>query len=84
MVTTLTAAECTFRHPLLRLQVDGQVTYNGKTYRDFNAARTAAYVYQGDNHIAQMTTRETLDFSARCQGVGRWAGARPMFTYLSR
>ena len=131
------------------LQLGGQVTYNGKAFNQFNAPRTAAYVYapgwgcrgpasatacrpaaawpgrgtqplvgfcpcsaveradtarwaqrgwhavqgraaaealatlrpacvrryQGDNHVAQLTTRETLDFSARCQGVGRWGGA---------
>ncbi|KAK9232138.1 hypothetical protein WN943_022381 [Citrus x changshan-huyou] len=32
--------------------------------------RTAAYISQHDNHIGEMTVRETLAFSARCQGVG--------------
>ena len=64
------------QYPLgMASQVGGKVTYNGKAFNEFNVARTAAYVYQGDNHIAQMTTRETLDFSARCQGVGRLQGA---------
>ena len=29
---------------------------------------------QVDNHIAELTVRETLDFAARCQGVGHKAG----------
>ena len=33
------------------------MSYNGKAFNQFNVARTAAYVYQGDNHIAQMTCR---------------------------
>ncbi|KAF5945787.1 hypothetical protein HYC85_016015 [Camellia sinensis] len=32
--------------------------------------RTSAYVSQQDWHVAEMTVRETLDLSARCQGVG--------------
>nr|TKW22292.1 hypothetical protein SEVIR_4G219402v2 [Setaria viridis] len=37
---------------------------------DFVPQRTAAYVSQHDLHIGEMTVRETLAFSARCQGVG--------------
>ncbi|XP_058004744.1 pleiotropic drug resistance protein 1-like isoform X3 [Hevea brasiliensis] len=37
---------------------------------EFIPQRTAAYVSQYDVHIAEMTVRETLAFSARCQGVG--------------
>jgi ABC-type multidrug transport system ATPase subunit len=33
--------------------------------------KTAAYISQYDLHIPEMTVRETLDFSSRCQGVGR-------------
>lgn len=32
--------------------------------------RIAAYISQYDLHIGEMTVRETLAFSARCQGVG--------------
>uniref|UniRef100_A0ACD6A143 Uncharacterized protein n=1 Tax=Avena sativa TaxID=4498 RepID=A0ACD6A143_AVESA len=37
---------------------------------EFVAARTAAYISQDDLHRGEMTVRETLAFSARCQGVG--------------
>lgn len=36
--------------------------------------RTAAYISQHDLHIGEMTVRETLAFSARCQGVGNRFG----------
>lgn len=37
---------------------------------EFVPQRTAAYISQYDLHIGEMTVRETLEFSARCQGVG--------------
>jgi ABC-type multidrug transport system ATPase subunit len=37
---------------------------------EFVPERTAAYISQHDLHIGEMTVRETLAFSARCQGVG--------------
>ncbi|PKI43563.1 hypothetical protein CRG98_036055 [Punica granatum] len=40
----------------------------GKLGKDLN--RTSAYISQYDVHIGEMTVRETLAFSARCQGVG--------------
>lgn len=49
-------------------QVEGQVTYNGHTLKEFVPQRTCAYVSQHDVHVAEMTVKETLDFSARCQG----------------
>eukprot|EP00891_Asterochloris_glomerata_P005114 jgi/Astpho2/5114/Aster-06326 len=52
------------------LKIDGKVTYNGHTFNDFLAQRTAAYVEQEDQHMPELTVRETLDFSARMQGVG--------------
>ncbi|KAG2729209.1 hypothetical protein I3843_01G233500 [Carya illinoinensis] len=52
------------------LKFSGNVTYNGHEMREFVPQRTAAYVSQHDLHIAEMTVRETLAFSARCQGVG--------------
>ncbi|KAL3650719.1 transcription factor [Castilleja foliolosa] len=51
------------------LKVSGRVTYNGHGMDEFVPQRTAAYVSQHDLHIGEMTVRETLAFSARCQGV---------------
>lgn len=55
-------------------QVTGEVSYNGYKLEDFIASKVSAYVSQHDQHIPEMTVRETLDFSARCQGVGNRAG----------
>ncbi|XP_061365064.1 pleiotropic drug resistance protein 1-like isoform X2 [Gastrolobium bilobum] len=52
------------------LKVSGSVTYNGHGMDEFVPQRTAAYISQHDVHIGEMTVRETLAFSARCQGVG--------------
>lgn len=52
------------------LKVSGNVTYNGHGMEEFVPERTAAYISQHDLHIGEMTVRETLAFSARCQGVG--------------
>ncbi|KAK8936592.1 Pleiotropic drug resistance protein 3 [Platanthera zijinensis] len=52
------------------LKVSGRVTYNGRRMNEFVPQRTAAYISQYDLHIGEMTVRETLSFSARCQGVG--------------
>ncbi|XP_004506880.1 pleiotropic drug resistance protein 1-like [Cicer arietinum] len=52
------------------LKVSGRVTYNGHGMEEFVPQRTAAYISQNDVHIGEMTVRETLAFSARCQGVG--------------
>ncbi|KAK1265609.1 Pleiotropic drug resistance protein 3 [Acorus gramineus] len=52
------------------LKVSGRVTYNGHELNEFVPERTAAYISQHDLHIGEMTVRETLAFSARCQGVG--------------
>ncbi|KAH0704878.1 hypothetical protein KY290_012000 [Solanum tuberosum] len=52
------------------LKVTGKVTYNGHEMNEFVPQRTAAYISQCDLHIGEMTVRETLEFSARCQGVG--------------
>ncbi|XP_057720867.1 pleiotropic drug resistance protein 1-like [Arachis stenosperma] len=53
-----------------KLKFNGKVTYNGQGMNEFVPQRTAAYVSQNDLHIGEMTVRETLAFSARCQGVG--------------
>ncbi|XP_059644555.1 pleiotropic drug resistance protein 1 isoform X2 [Cornus florida] len=52
------------------LKVLGRVTYNGHEMDEFVPQRTSAYISQYDLHIGEMTVRETLAFSARCQGVG--------------
>ncbi|CAN4076595.1 unnamed protein product [Withania somnifera] len=52
------------------LEVSGKVTYNGHGMDEFVPQRTSAYISQNDLHIGEMTVRETLAFSARCQGVG--------------
>ena len=36
---------------------------------EFYVQRTSAYISQTDNHLAELTVRETLDFGARCQGA---------------
>ncbi|XP_075642100.1 pleiotropic drug resistance protein 1-like isoform X2 [Castanea sativa] len=52
------------------LKFSGRVTYNGHGMEDFIPQRASAYISQHDEHIGEMTVRETLAFSARCQGVG--------------
>ncbi|KAJ4794727.1 ABC transporter G family member 39 [Rhynchospora pubera] len=52
------------------LKVSGEITYNGHRMNEFVPERTSAYISQHDTHIAEMTVRETLTFSAKCQGVG--------------
>ncbi|KAI3918979.1 hypothetical protein MKW98_017427, partial [Papaver atlanticum] len=52
------------------LEVSGKVTYNGHEMDEFVPQRTSAYISQYDLHIGEMTVRETLNFSARCQGAG--------------
>lgn len=47
-----------------------ELTYNGRSLESFVPERTAAYISQYDTHYPELTVRETLDFSARCQGVG--------------
>ncbi|PWA37118.1 pigment precursor permease [Artemisia annua] len=52
------------------LKSSGKVTYNGHELHEFVPERTSAYISQNDVHIGEMTVRETLAFSARCQGIG--------------
>ncbi|XP_020248673.1 ABC transporter G family member 31 isoform X1 [Asparagus officinalis] len=52
------------------LQMSGKITYNGHGLNEFVPQRTSAYVSQQDWHAGEMTVRETLEFSGRCQGVG--------------
>jgi ABC-type multidrug transport system ATPase subunit len=50
--------------------VKGKITYNGHVHDEFVPEKTAAYISQNDLHVGEMTVRETLDFSAQCQGIG--------------
>ncbi|KAG6389557.1 hypothetical protein SASPL_151028 [Salvia splendens] len=52
------------------LKFSGRVTYNGHEMNEFVPQKTAAYISQNDMHLGELTVRETLAFSARCQGVG--------------
>ncbi|XP_020676453.1 ABC transporter G family member 42 isoform X4 [Dendrobium catenatum] len=52
------------------LEVSGVVTYNGYELNEFLPQKTAAYISQYDMHTGEMTVKETLSFSERCQGVG--------------
>ncbi|KAG0452300.1 hypothetical protein HPP92_025773 [Vanilla planifolia] len=52
------------------LKVNGEITCNGWKKEEFDLTKAAAYITQNDQHVPEMTVRETLDFSARCQGVG--------------
>ena len=56
-------------------QVSGKVTYNDRELDRFVVHRTAAFMDQQDEHIPCLTVRETLNFSARCQGSGQRPGA---------
>ncbi|XP_057956194.1 ABC transporter G family member 31 isoform X2 [Malania oleifera] len=51
------------------VKTSGNITYNGHMLDEFCVQRTSAYISQTDNHIAELTVRETLDFAARCQGA---------------
>uniref|UniRef100_A0A6N2MYY0 ABC transporter domain-containing protein n=1 Tax=Salix viminalis TaxID=40686 RepID=A0A6N2MYY0_SALVM len=52
------------------LKVEGEISYNGYRLSEFVPQKTSVYISQYDQHISEMTVRETLDFSARCQGIG--------------
>lgn len=52
------------------LKVRGEISYNGYRLNEFVPKKTSAYISQNDVHVGEMTVKETLDFSARCQGVG--------------
>ncbi|XP_010670754.2 ABC transporter G family member 32 isoform X2 [Beta vulgaris subsp. vulgaris] len=52
------------------LETSGNISYNEYELNDFIPQRTSAYVSQRDWHMAEMTVRETMEFSRCCQGVG--------------
>ncbi|KAA3458581.1 ABC transporter G family member 31-like [Gossypium australe] len=51
------------------LNVSGDITYNGTKLDEFYVRRTSAYISQTDDHLPELTVRETFDFAARCQGA---------------
>ncbi|GJX49894.1 ABC transporter G family member 31 [Tanacetum coccineum] len=65
------------------LKKTGKITYNGHELHEFCVQRTSAYISQTDNHIAELTVRETLDFGARCEGEG-FAGNLRELTRLEK
>lgn len=64
----------TYNISICKLQVTGEVSYNGYELREFVPKKTSAYISQYDIHVPEMTVKETIDFSARCQGVGSRGG----------
>ncbi|KAJ1435142.1 P-loop containing nucleoside triphosphate hydrolase [Sesbania bispinosa] len=52
-----------------KLKFSGKITYNGHELHEFESSRTSAYISQYDVHLPLLTVRETLAFSARCQGA---------------
>ena len=50
--------------------ITGDIKYNGKHKSDFVIQRTTGLVDQYDEHIANLTVHETLDFATACQ-VGK-------------
>ncbi|XP_047941583.1 pleiotropic drug resistance protein 3-like isoform X2 [Salvia hispanica] len=55
------------------LKMTGEISYNGYNLQDFVVQKVSSYVGQYDQHIPEITVRETLDFSGRCQGIGNRA-----------
>ncbi|CAM6119568.1 unnamed protein product [Calypogeia fissa] len=52
------------------LKLEGTIEYNGHKLNEFEPRKTTAYVSQDDLHAAELTVRETMEYSARFQGVG--------------
>ncbi|ANM66938.1 pleiotropic drug resistance 2 [Arabidopsis thaliana] len=52
------------------VKVGGEVCYNGCSLSEFIPEKTSSYISQNDLHIPELSVRETLDFSACCQGIG--------------
>ncbi|KAL4434347.1 hypothetical protein ABPG75_000788 [Micractinium tetrahymenae] len=53
--------------PSRNLRISGSIKYNGLGLDDFQSRRTAGLVQQQDNHIADLTVQETVEFAFRCQ-----------------
>ena len=48
-------------------RITGDIKYNGRDKKEFVIQRTAGLVDQYDEHIANLTVHETLDFATACQ-----------------
>lgn len=68
---------------MMPFQISGEISYNGYKLEEFVPQKTSAYISQRDQHIPEMTVRETIDFSARCQGVGSRSGDFSQFLLQS-
>lgn len=44
-------------------QYKGNIQYNGHCFSEFVAARTVTFVAQDDNHVPNLTARETVKFA---------------------
>lgn len=66
---------------IVQKQTRGEITYNGHMLDEFVPQKTSAYISQNDIHVGEMTVKETLDFSARCQGVGSRYGNIILFFF---
>ncbi|CAM6086376.1 unnamed protein product [Calypogeia fissa] len=69
------SGKTTFLHALAgmldpHLKLEGTIEYNGHKLNEFEPRKTAAYISQDDLHAPELTVRETMDYSARFQGVG--------------
>ncbi|WOL16540.1 hypothetical protein Cni_G25327 [Canna indica] len=53
------------------LKRTGDVKYNGCDLDKFCAQRTSAYISQTDNHIGELTVRETFNFAEDVRGLAR-------------
>ncbi|KAK3034666.1 hypothetical protein RJ639_033621 [Escallonia herrerae] len=65
-------------------QVTGDISYNGYKFDEFVPQKTSASVSQYDLHISEMTVRESLDFAARCQGIGSRAATISLSEVVGR
>ncbi|KAK6786752.1 hypothetical protein RDI58_015277 [Solanum bulbocastanum] len=63
-------------------KVSESVTYNGHGMDEFVPQRASAYISQNDLHIGELTVRETLAFSARCQG--NWTAGHFLKNYVEK
>ena len=64
------------------VQKTGSITYNGHEVDEFYVRRTSAYISQTDDHVAELTVRECLDFGARCQGAEEGFAGKHTHTHI--
>ncbi|GMH43967.1 hypothetical protein BSKO_11901 [Bryopsis sp. KO-2023] len=66
------------------LQVSGEITYNGVPLSGCIPQRTTSHMSDYDQHLANLTVRETLQFSHRCQNGDRSPWASKFFASKMR